>query len=70
VRPAKTIITSLLKAEATLAWPTRSPSPAANHQRDRHDPPRDPEHGEQRAELVRKDRPQRIADQVAKDHVT
>src|SRR3990172_1532985 len=29
VRPAKTIITSLLNAEATLAWPTRRPSPAA-----------------------------------------
>ena len=29
VRPALTIITSLPKFWATLAWPTRSPSPAA-----------------------------------------
>ena len=29
VRPAKTIITSRLKFSATLAWPTRRPSPAA-----------------------------------------
>ena len=67
VRPAKTIIKSLPRLSVCFCCPARNPSPP-DHQRDRHDAPRNAEHRQSRSEFVRPERADRIEKEVTQGH--
>ena len=66
--PAKTIMMSLPNCSRHLGLPHAQALARRHHQRDRDDAPRDAEHGEGGAQLVRGQRAQGVAEEVAEGH--
>ena len=60
---------SLRELLGHLGLPDAQALAGRHHQRDGHDAPGDAEHGERRAQLVRGERAQRVAQQVAEGHL-